>query len=154
MHSVDVEVDRAAARRLKYVTTAILVVGFGTAIAVYVAAGARPENPLGYEPLDTKKYLHDLELYGGTANVLAAEFREWFVGLWYGRNLAFTIAVITVLLVFAVRLAFAMRATPIVSSGDEAELRPHLHAVVRPSAPAAAGPAAEPGDTPSGRGAA
>ena len=114
---------RAAARRLKYVTTAILVVGFGTAISVYVAARARPENPLGYEPLETKKYLHDLELYGGKANVLAAEFREWFVGLWYGRQLAFTIAVITVLVVAAVRLAFAMRATPMVLS-DTAELQP------------------------------
>jgi hypothetical protein len=144
---------RAAARRQKYVTTAILVIGFGTAIAVYVAAGARPENPLGYEPLETKKYLHDLELYGGTANVLAAEFREWFAGLWYGRNLAFTIAVITVLLVLAVRLAFAMRAAPMVSS-DAADLHPHLRAVVHPSAPAGPGPAAEPGDTPSGCGAA
>jgi hypothetical protein len=144
---------RAAARRLKYVTTAILVVGFGTAISVYVAARARPENPLGYEPLETKKYLHDLELYGGTANVLAAEFREWFVGLWYGRQLAFTIAVITVLLVAAVRLAFAMRATPMVLI-DTVELQPHSRAVVHPSTPAAPGPAAEPRDTPSGRGAA
>jgi hypothetical protein len=105
---------RAAARRLKHVTTAILVVGFGTAISVYFVARARPENPLGYEPLETKKYLHDLELYGGKANVLAAEFREWFAGLWYGRQLAFTIAVITVLLVAAVRLVFALRATPVV----------------------------------------
>jgi hypothetical protein len=98
-------VVRAAARRLKYLTTAILVAGFGTAITVYLTARDRPGNPLGYEPLETKQYIHDLELYGGKANVLAAEFRNWFAGLWHGRQLAFTIAVITVLLVAAVRWA-------------------------------------------------
>src|SRR5207249_10412706 len=122
---------RAASRRLKFVTTAILVVGFGSAIAVYFAARNRPENPLGYEPLETKKYLHDLELYGGKANVLAAEFREWFAGLWYGRQLAFTIAVITILVVAGVRLAFAMRTTPPVSS-KAADREPQLRAVVDP----------------------
>jgi len=92
-----------SARRLKLISRAILIVGFGAAAAAYFVARARPENPLGYDPLDTKKYLHDLEMYGGTANVLAAEFREWFAGLWYGRNLAYTIAVITVLVVLAFR---------------------------------------------------
>jgi len=73
---------------------------------------ARPDNPLGYNPLETKKYVHDLELYGGKANVMAAEFREWFAGLWYGRNLAYTTAVISVLLTGVVRLAYALREPP------------------------------------------
>ena len=98
------------ARRRKYITRAILVVGLGAAVAVYFINRARPENPFGYDPLETKKYIHDLDLYGGEANVLAAEFREWFAGLWYGRQLAFTIAVITGLLVAVVRLTFALRA--------------------------------------------
>ena len=110
---------RPAARRLRYITTAILVIGFGTAIAVYFAARARPENPLGYEPLETKQYVHDLEVYGGKANVLAAEFREWFAGLWYGKNLAFTIAVITLLVVTAVRFAFATRAPTMIVISTE-----------------------------------
>jgi hypothetical protein len=105
-----IALSRSEARRLKYVTRAILAVGFGAAVWLYFVDRARPENPLGYDPLETKQYLHDLELYGGKANVLAAEFRKWFVGLWYGRNLAFTIAVITVMLVVGVRFAFAMRA--------------------------------------------
>ena len=102
--------SRSEARRLKYITRAILAVGFGAAVWLYFVERARPENPLGYDPLETKQYLHDLELYGGKANVLAAELREWFVGLWYGRNLPFTIAVITIMLVGAVRFTFAMRA--------------------------------------------
>lgn len=94
---------------MRRLTIAILVAGFGAAAAVYFAAGPEPENPLGYDPLENKRFVHDLELYGGKANVLAAEFRDWFTGLWYGRNLAFTIAAITVLLVLAARF-FAKQA--------------------------------------------
>jgi len=88
--------------RLRRLTIAILAVGLGSAVAVYFAAGPEAENPLG-DPMQSKMYLHDLELYGGKANVLAAEFREWFTELWIGRNLAYTIAVLTVLTVLALR---------------------------------------------------
>ncbi len=94
---------------IKHLTAAILVVGFGSAIAIYFAAGPTAENPLGYNPLDTKTYIHDMELYGGKANVLAEEFREWFVGLWQGRTLAYTVAVLTVLLALAVRFVAKLR---------------------------------------------
>jgi len=107
----------ALERRLRRVTRTILAVGFGAAVAAWIVAGARPENPLGYDPLDNKKYIHDLQVYGGTANVLAAEFREWLAGLWYGRNLAYTIAVLTVLVVLVVR--FTMLTNP--SAEDENE---------------------------------
>lgn len=92
-----------SAVRLKRITRAILAVGFGAAAVAFIVDRQRPENPLGYDPLETKKYLHDLEVYGGKANVIAAQFREWFSGLWYGKNLAFTIAVITVFVVLVVR---------------------------------------------------
>jgi hypothetical protein len=87
---------------------------FAVANLPAVHARARPENPLG-DPFDNKKYIHDLQVYGGTANVLAAEFREWFAGLWYGKNLAYTIAVLTILVVLVVR--FTMLTNP---SADEA----------------------------------
>lgn len=95
-------------RRIRLVTRAILAVGFSAAVAVFVLAGVRPEDPLN-EQLTSKKYLHDLEVYGGKANVLAAEFRDWFAGLWYGRNLAGTIAVLTVV----AALAYRFFATPL-----------------------------------------
>jgi hypothetical protein len=53
---------------------------------------------MGYEPEDTKKYLRDLELYGGKANVLATELRRGFERLWQGRRLAVTLAGLTLLL--------------------------------------------------------
>jgi hypothetical protein len=99
-------------QRLRIGTLAILAVGFAAAIVIYLTAQPPPENPLGYDPLDTKKYLHDLEVYGGKANVIAAEFRDWFDSLWHGKQLAFTVAVITLIAVgvfrfFAKRLPLA-----------------------------------------------
>lgn len=110
-------VPPARARRLRYATRAILAAGFGAALVVFFAASERPQDPLG-DSLGNKKYIHDLELYGGKANVLAAQFREWFAGLWYGRNLAYTIAILTVLLVLAVRF-FAIPPTPMTEEDPE-----------------------------------
>jgi hypothetical protein len=93
--------------RLRRLGKAILAAGFVSAVIIFFAAGPEPENPLGYDPMDTKTYLHDLEVYGGTANVLAAQFSEWFVELWHGRNLAFTVAVLTVLAALAIRFIAA-----------------------------------------------
>jgi len=106
--------DRAAsvptskAVRLRRLAAAVLAVGFAASIAIYLTARPEAENPLGYDPMQTKTYLHDLELYGGKANVLAAEFREWFTGLWQGRNLAFTLVVITVLVALTIRFIAAL----------------------------------------------
>jgi hypothetical protein len=104
------------ARRRRALTVAILVAGFGAAIAVYIVNSARPATPIESDPLETKKYIHDLELYGGKANVLAAEFVDWFTGLWSGTNLAYTIAVLTLLAVGAVRFVFALRAAGIAAN--------------------------------------
>ncbi len=83
--------------RVRVGTRAILVLGLAAAVVIYLTAQPPPENPLGYDPLDTKKYLHDLEVYGGKANVIAAQFRDWFDSLWHGKRLAYTVAVITVI---------------------------------------------------------
>ena len=92
----------ARERRYRLATRAILILGFAAAVVAYFVAAARPENPLG-DPLENKKYIHDLQLYGGTANVLASEFRAWLAGLWYGKNLAYTLAVLTLMLAGLVR---------------------------------------------------
>jgi|GEM_PF-239899 len=82
--------------RLHLLTAAILVLGLGSALALRITAGTRPPNPLGYEPEDTKRYLRQLEMVGGKANVVAVQLRQWFDGLWQGQQLATTVAVITV----------------------------------------------------------
>ena len=37
-------------------------------------------------------------MYGGTANLLATEIREWLAGLWHGKRLAYTIATLSILI--------------------------------------------------------
>ncbi len=73
-------------------------------------------GPDEYELERTKLYRHDLEVYGGRANVLADDFRHWFDGLWHGRNLAFTVAGISVLAALAYR--FVATQPPAGGAGD------------------------------------
>jgi len=90
------------------ITSIILLIGLGSAILIYHGAQNSPEGVLGYSveggeafpvtPETSKAYSHDLELYGGKMNLLADEFRRWFAGLWHGRSLACTVAVLTLLL--------------------------------------------------------
>jgi hypothetical protein len=95
--------------RLRAGTLAILVIGFASAVVIYLTAQPPPGNPLGYNPEDTKKYVRDMELYGGKANMIAYEFRQWLASLWHGKRLAFTVAVITVI----VACVFAFLAAPL-----------------------------------------
>jgi hypothetical protein len=67
-------------------------------VLLYATAAPPPQNPLGYDPFASKKYLRELEMYGGKINIIAVEFRQWFVSLWRGKRLAYTIALLTVLL--------------------------------------------------------
>lgn len=81
--------------RIRLITAAILIVGLGSAVVIYVAAqlsGNLPES----DAQDSKQYLRAMELYGGKANLLASELRQWFNGLWHGTRLAVTVACITV----------------------------------------------------------
>ena len=114
---------RNRGRRLRRLAWGILAAGLAASATLFFAAGPDPENPLGYDPMDTKVYLHDLEVYGGTANVLAAEFREWFAGLWHGRNLAGTTAVLTILTVLALRFV-AARLPSVEPEGGEGRVTP------------------------------
>jgi hypothetical protein len=86
--------------RLYLITAIILLVGFCSAILIYLTAENDSDSVPGYE--NSKKYIHDLELYGGKANVLANEFERWFVGLWHGKSLAYTVACITIFVSFGV----------------------------------------------------
>ena len=88
--------------RLRAVIAAVCVAGFTSAIVIYVRARPPAANPLGYDPNDTKSYLRQMEYYGGQANLLASDIREWFSGLWHGRHLAFTVAALTVVAAFLI----------------------------------------------------
>ena len=84
--------------RLYLIAAVILLVGLSSAGLIYLTAGNGPDNGPDFD--NSKIYLHDLELYGGKANVLANEFRNWFAGLWQGKSLAYTVVSITLVMAF------------------------------------------------------
>jgi hypothetical protein len=96
--------------RLRFLGAMVLLVGLGSSVLIYQQAGDYAGHVLGYEmingvtyPLmsqDSKKYRHDLELIGGKAAVLSDELSHWFVGLWQGKSLAFTVAGIASFIAF------------------------------------------------------
>jgi len=87
--------------RIRVIAGGILAGGLGAALAIYLFSTPNGPNPLGFEPEDSKKYLRDLELYGGKVNLLATQIRGAWNGLWHGRGLAFTVGSLTILLAFA-----------------------------------------------------
>ena len=94
-------------RRLRFVAAAILVVGLACTMWIFLSAASSTGDTLGYNPEESKQYLRAMELYGGKANVLAAELRQWFGSLWHGTRLAYTVACATVLLAGAFWFAAA-----------------------------------------------
>ncbi len=92
--------------RLYIFSAALLLIGLGSAIPIYLTADNDGNGVPGYEVVGgyiypgmhekSKSYIHDLEVYGGKTAVLADEFNRWFYGLWHGKALAFTIAGLTI----------------------------------------------------------
>src|ERR1017187_1711822 len=93
--------------RRRLIAAVILLAGLGSALVIYLTAAPAPANPLGYESEDSKQYLREMEVYGGKANVLASEFRQWFESLWHGERLAVTVVCLTLVL-----LLFFLVASP------------------------------------------
>jgi len=94
-------------RKFLYLSSAvILLVGLSSSVWIYRAAMNNETSDSNYEFIggfvypaeggNTKRYVHDLQLYGGNAAVLADEFIRWFNGLWRGESLAYTVGIITI----------------------------------------------------------
>ena len=94
-------------RQLRLLSASILVLGLASAIAIYIAARSSSTVSSSYDPEQSKQYLRAMELYGGKANVLAAELRGWFDALWHGTRLAYTVACASLVLAGAFWLGAA-----------------------------------------------
>jgi len=103
---------------------AILALGCGGSFWAYkVAVSDELGDSLMAQARDTKGYQGQMELLGGKANVLGNDLQDWFIGLWHGRNLAYTLAVITIVLALACfYVAFALPDLP--TFGEEGNNRP------------------------------
>jgi len=107
-------------KRLYLISAIILLVGLSGSIWIYLTAGNDSESVLGYEivgenaylvtPENSRKYVHDLKLVGGNAAVFADEFSRWFIRLWHGKSLAFTVACIAIFI--SLGFFFAARTSP------------------------------------------
>jgi hypothetical protein len=80
--------------RIKLLASFILLAGVASSIFIYQNA---QNIPSGYDLAVSRKYLSNLEVYGGMKNVLLADLTDWFCGLWQGKDLAFTIAYLAVI---------------------------------------------------------
>lgn len=89
-------------RRINQVSLVLLLLGLGTALGLYLTAQPPERDPFG-NPLTSKKYLHELRVMGGNANVAFAEFEAWLQSLWQGKTRAATAGVGTVLLTLIFR---------------------------------------------------
>jgi hypothetical protein len=78
--------------RLRRAGAIVLALGLAAAAAIYALAA--PDDDALAAAMDNKGYEFQLERIGGKAAVLAAEFNRWFEGLWQGRHLAYTVAIL------------------------------------------------------------
>jgi hypothetical protein len=98
---------RLTAGKINRITVLLLLIGFGSALVIYLTARPVTLDPLLGDPLTNKKFVHELRVIGGKSNVMAAQFIDWFAGLWQGENLAGTVAVLTVAVTLAFRFVAA-----------------------------------------------
>ena len=112
--------NSARLARIRLITGSILAAGLGAALAIYLFATPGGTNPTAFEPDDSKKYLREMEVFGGKVNVLAAQFTRAWSGLWHGRNLAYTVGSLTLLLGFAFWFIATRRAQTLAGLGEDA----------------------------------
>lgn len=105
-------------RKINQISFLLLLLGWGGALAIYLTADHTPLSPLLDDPLAHKRYMRELRMIGGKANVLAAEFQDWFAGLWQGEALAWTVAVLTLGSVLVFRLAALRTETTSLSASE------------------------------------
>ena len=109
-------------RHYSWIAVVMLTAGLAGALVIYLTAGSPGENSMVSEFEGSKRFIHDLELYGGKANVIADRLTRWFDGLWRGKSLAFTVAFISA----AVSAGYFLLARQLASheaSGSEEESR-------------------------------
>ena len=96
-----------AARSLRWAGAIVLAAGIAAALIVYLLApdgsGADAGNysivggQVFAAPDENSAEMRQVERLGGKPAVYALEFHRWFLSLWHGRRLAFTLLALSVL---------------------------------------------------------
>ncbi|PFH09956.1 hypothetical protein BCF11_2361 [Collimonas sp. PA-H2] len=96
-------------RYLYRASVLVLLIGLLSAGLVYYHAADGGNHGLGYQVVDgvayaageSKAYVRDMEMYGGTSGRLIAGFNQWLMSLWHGKRLAYVIAIGVALISYA-----------------------------------------------------
>ncbi|SMG57881.1 hypothetical protein [Paraburkholderia susongensis] len=96
------EAGQAASRsplrkRLYFTGAAILLAGLIAAALIYASAPSPDSAVAMYSAVDPR-YQIELQRIGGNAAVLMAQLHQWFDSLWHGVALAYTVAVLGIVL--------------------------------------------------------
>ncbi|MFM0040527.1 hypothetical protein [Paraburkholderia sediminicola] len=84
-------------KRLYLAGTVVVLVALIAAAIIYATAPA-PDSAVSMYGIADPRYQIELQRIGGNAAVLMAQLHQWFDGLWHGTALAYTVAVLGVLL--------------------------------------------------------
>lgn len=82
--------------RIHYWGVAMLLVGLTSAALIYIFAAGDGGSDAAGEIASGRSYEYNIERIGGMAAVYAARLNRWLAGLWHGRPLAYTVAVLAV----------------------------------------------------------
>ncbi|WP_434111689.1 hypothetical protein [Paraburkholderia caffeinilytica] len=81
-----------------YLAGAVVALAALIAAAVIYATAPAPDSAVSMYGIVDPRYQIELQRIGGNAAVLMAQLHQWFDGLWHGTALAYTVAVLGVLL--------------------------------------------------------
>jgi hypothetical protein len=98
---------------------AILLVGLVGAALIYVFAADDGDTDRASEIVSGRMYKHNLELMGGKFAIYADQFNQWFAGLWHGRPLAYTVAVLAVAIALVCFWVARLMSVPLPSESDQ-----------------------------------
>ncbi len=82
--------------RIRYAGMTILFVGLVSAALLYAFAPEDRSAEAAAAIASGRVYEYNIERVGGMAAVYAARFNRWLAGLWHGRPLAYTVAVLAI----------------------------------------------------------
>jgi hypothetical protein len=102
-----------------YWGVAILLVGLVGAALIYVFAADDGDTDRASEIVSGRMYKHNLELMGGKFAVYADQFNQWFAGLWHGRPLAYTVAVLAVAIALVCFWVARLMSVPLPSESEQ-----------------------------------
>lgn len=118
--------------RLYASALAVLIAGVCGAVAIWLTARDDPGPAYQFvvvdgkavpiAPGESKRYVRDVQRFGGKAGVLFDEFDRWFAALWRGKSLAVTVGWLAVFLsVGLFLLGWIQSASPKQDSGDQGD---------------------------------